>query len=71
MAKKLNGKPKSNTPKRNHFPKKGTIQKEILPMLNKHNITNSALFIPMPSTKMYFPNLYVQTHPKNQQNNII
>ena len=40
-------------------------------MLNKHNITNSALFIPMPSTKVYFPTLYVQTHPNNQQNNTI
>lgn len=39
-------------------------------MANRHNITNSALFIPTPSTKIYFLNLYVQIHPKNQQNNI-
>lgn len=39
-------------------------------MVNAHNIINSGLFIPTPSTKIYFPNLYVQIHPKNQQNRI-
>ncbi len=51
---------------RTHFPMEGNRWNEASPALYRQSITNSALLIPIPSTRRYLPNRYVIMQPKNQ-----